>query len=71
MTKEERSAFCSADKGNPYPPCWNPNHKCEDCKREYEIRKRRREYFNELLNITHKRLNPESEEPSPTENYFS
>ena len=71
MTKEERSAFCSADKGNPYPPCWNPNHKCEDCKKEYEIRKRRREYFNKLLDITQKRLNPKSEEPSPTENYFS
>lgn len=67
MTKEERSAFCSADKGNPYPPCWNPKHKCEDCKSEYDMREFRRNHLKELLN----RLNNQSEETCPTENYFS
>lgn len=71
MTKEERREFCSADKGNPYPPCWNPNHKCEDCKREYYTRKSRREYVKKLLDTNRRRLNTELEESSPTENYFS
>lgn len=63
MTKEERSAFCSADKGNPYPPCWNPNHKCEDCKREYEQRIEHRKRLKDMLD---RRL-----EQNPTETYFS
>lgn len=36
FSEEEREDFCSADNGDPYPPCVNPNHTCEDCKRTHE-----------------------------------
>ena len=48
MKKEEipakddprKSEFCSQMHGDPYPPCWNPNHSCEDCRNKWLIRQR-------------------------------
>ena len=37
MMKED---YCSAMHGDPYPPCWNPNWHCEDCKNK-KMRERR------------------------------
>lgn len=33
----DKKAYCSRANGDPYPPCWNPNWKCEDCKKKYGI----------------------------------
>jgi hypothetical protein len=33
----DKKAYCSRENGDPYPPCWNPNWNCEDCKIKYGI----------------------------------
>lgn len=31
MESISKEKYCSSEHGDPYPPCYNPSHKCKDC----------------------------------------